>query len=139
MILVRAKADSDRHFLVDARYAGIGTICRCIARLPGVEFTVPLKSPWKYFVWSGENNHCIAAFTFRGRTYEVDDDCPFTGDVSVRSEDAPVVDILVVQEHVERTALSPLRMRIEALLSPQFRRAMRHQQGAAGNSRPASQ
>jgi hypothetical protein len=53
MIAVRAKTDSDRHFLVDARYADIDTICCCIARLQGVQFTVPLGSYWRFFVWSG--------------------------------------------------------------------------------------
>src|SRR5215472_5833600 len=118
VIIIRAKQESDRHFLVDARYLSIGSLCRCICRVAGVQFTEPPKSYWKYFVWFGGQTGRKAHFTFRGHTYTVDNDTPFTGDISVRSEDAPLSDILTLQDHVDRTALSPLRRRIEMLLNP---------------------
>jgi hypothetical protein len=121
VIIIKAKEEPDRHFLVDARYLRIASLCRCIARVPGVQFTEPPKSYWSYFLWSGERTGRKAHFTFHGHTYTVDNDNPFTGDISVRSEDAPLSDILALQDHVDRTALSPLRRRIELLLNSKFK------------------
>ncbi len=136
MIIVRAKQESDRHFLVDARYLSIDGVCRCLACLPGVQFAVPLKSYWKHFRLSQEQTARQATFTFRNHAFLVDDDCPFTGDISVRSEDAPVSDIMVLQDHVDQTGLGPLRRRIAALFSFQWKEAFGHQQQSGGFRRP---
>jgi len=138
MIIIKAKQESDRHFLVDARYLSIDGVCRCLARLPGVDFTLPLKSYWKQFRLSQEQTARQAQFTFRNHTYLVDDDCPFTGDISVRSEDAPVSDIVVLQDHVDQTGLRPLRRRISALFNFQWKEAFGHQQQGGGYSPPAA-
>ena len=138
MIIIRAKQESDRHFLVDAHYLSIDGVCRCLARLPGVQFTVPLKSYWKHFRLSQEQTARQATFTFRNHAFLVDDDCPFTGDISVRSEDAPVSDIVVLQEHVDRTGLTPFRRRVAAMLSFQWKEVFGHQQQAGGYSPPAA-
>jgi hypothetical protein len=136
VIIVRAKEEPDRHFLVDARYLGIGSLCRCIGRVPGVQFTEPPKPSWKYFVWFGEQTARKAHFTFRSHTYTVDNNTPFTGDISVRSEDAPLSDILALQDHVDRTVQSPLRRRIELLLNLKFKESFGHQEEAPPNGEP---
>jgi hypothetical protein len=138
MIAISARETLERRFLVDGRYLGIDKLCDCLGRMSGVQFTVPLKSHWSYFVWSSENTNRIAQFVFRGHVYTVDDDCPFTGDIDVRSADAPLADVVAVQEHVERTALSPWRMRVESWLNPEFKAALARQQGAALKGGPAT-
>lgn len=138
MIIIRAEKESDRHFLVDARYLSIDGVCRCLARLPGVQFTVPLKSCWKHFRLSCEQAARQAWFTFRNHTYLIDDDCPFTGDISVRSEDAPVSDIKTLQDHVDQTGLTPFRRRIVALFTFQWKEAFGHQQPDRPNRCPAA-
>lgn len=138
MIIIRAKQESDRHSLVDARYTSIDGVCRCLARLPGVQFTVPLKSYWKHFRLFQEQTARQATFTFRNHEFVVDDDCPFTGDISVRSKNAPISDIIGLQDHVDRTALTPLRRRIAALFSFHLKEAFGHQQQGGGYSPPVA-
>jgi hypothetical protein len=138
MIVISARENAERRFLVDARYLGIEQVCLCLERMPGVQFSVPLKSYWRFFAWSSENVSRKAQFVFRGHAYTVDDDCPFTGDIDVRSEDAPLADMVAVQEHVEGTALPPWRMRIESWLSPKFKAAPAHGRSAEPKGGPAA-
>lgn len=95
----------------------IQRLCRHIARLEGVSFTLMPRSYWKFFRWSGESTSQTVEFTFNGHCFVVGDDVPWTGECWVGPSDETQTfdEIHEIQAHVDTLPLPLLHRPVSTL------------------------